>query len=180
MSSQHFYTNQVVNTSTQSQQWSRSLEIIAVRPQQWQDKITCSTASTPHLSAPILQCISLLSSTRSSHQRSRNNAKIFKINITAMWFDKGHVSTSVNQQASHAMVTNSCSKRSYKSKGENITIPYTCIQTQCYNTVITGLFNTLNISSITHTTCSSSSQQPHQSYIWTYFRTSPENSTHRN
>ena len=109
-----------------------------MRPQQWQYKINCSKASTPQLSAPILQRISLLSSTRSSHQRSCNNAKIFKINITSMWFDKGHVSTSVNQQASHAMVTNSCSKRSYKSKGENTTIPYTCIQTQCSNTVITA------------------------------------------
>ena len=40
----------------------------------------------------ILQCSSLLSSAQSSHQRICNNAAIFNIPLTVVWFDKGCVS----------------------------------------------------------------------------------------
>ena len=42
--------------------------------------------------SPILQCSSLLSSAQSSHQRIYNNAEIFNIPLTVVWFDKDCVS----------------------------------------------------------------------------------------
>ena len=42
--------------------------------------------------SPILQCSSLLSLAQYSHQRICNNAEIFNIPLTVVWFDKGCVS----------------------------------------------------------------------------------------